>query len=85
MEIIMVVKIRYQDLPERLKQEKRWNVRMSNATNDRIKDTINDKLDDMKVSELQSMVETLGMNSIVLDDFLRDVAQQMYEKLETHI
>jgi hypothetical protein len=39
----------------------------------------------MKVSELQSMVETLGMNSIVLDDFLRDVAQQMYEKLETHI
>ena len=58
---------------------------MSNAINDRIKDTINDKLDDMKVSELQSMVETLGMNSIVLDDFLRDVAQQMYEKLETHI
>ena len=81
----MVVKIRYQDLPENLKREKRWNVRMSNAINDRIKDTINDKLDDMKVSELQSMVETLGMNSVVLDDFLRDVATQMYEKLETHI
>ena len=58
---------------------------MSNAINDKIKDTINDKLDDMKVSELQSMVETLGMNSVVLDDFLRDVATQMYEKLETHI
>ena len=81
----MVVKIRYQDLPENLKQEKRWNVRMSNAINNRIKDTINDKLDDMKVSELQSMVETLGMNSTVLDEFLRDVATQMYEKLETHI
>ena len=81
----MVVKIRYQDLPENLKREKRWNVRMSNAINDRIKDTINDKLDDMKVSELQSMVETLGMNSTVLDEFLRDVATQMYEKLETHI
>ena len=77
----MVVKIRYQDLPENLKREKRWNVRMSNAINDRIKDTINDKLDDMKVSELQSMVETLGMNSVVLDDFLRDVAEQMYEQL----
>ena len=58
---------------------------MSNAINDRIKDTINDTLDEMKVSELQSMVETLGMNSVVLDDFLRDVATQMYEKLETHI
>jgi len=81
----MVVKIRYQDLPPELKVEKGWNVRMSNAINDRIKDTINDNLDDMKVSELQSMVETLGMNSIVLDDFLRDVAQQMYEKLETDI
>ena len=81
----MVVKIRYQDLPENLKQEKRWHVRMTNAINDRIKDTINDKLDDMKVSELQSMVETLGMNSTVLDEFLRDVATQMYEKLETHI
>ena len=54
---------------------------MTNAINDRIKDTINDKLDDMKVSELQSMVETLGMNSIVLDEFLRDVAAKMYEQL----
>ena len=54
---------------------------MSHPINEQIKDTINDTLDEMKVSELQSMVETLGMNSVVLDDFLRDVAEQMYEQL----
>ena len=58
---------------------------MSHPINEQIKDTVNDELDNLTVSELQSMVETLGMNSVVLDDFLRDVAQQMYEKLETHI
>ena len=68
-----------------INKERVRHIKMSNAINDRIKDTINDTLDEMKVSELQSMVETLGMNSVVLDDFLRDVAQQMYEKLETHI
>ena len=68
-----------------INKERVRHIKMSNAINDRIKDTINDTLDDMKVSELQSMVETLGMNSVVLDDFLRDVATQMYEKLETHI
>ena len=69
----------------KINKERVRHIKMSNAINDRIKDTINDKLDDMKVSELQSMVETLGMNSTVLDEFLRDVATQMYEKLETHI
>ena len=58
---------------------------MSHPINEQIKDTVNDELDNLTVSELQSMVETLGMNSVVLDDFLRDVATQMYEKLETHI
>ena len=69
----------------KINKERVRHIKMSNAINDRIKDTINDTLDEMKVSELQSMVETLGMNSVVLDDFLRDVATQMYEKLETHI
>ena len=54
---------------------------MSHPINDQIKDTVNDELDNLTVSELQSMVETLGMNSVVLDDFLRDVAEQMYEQL----
>ncbi len=54
---------------------------MSHPINEQIKDTVNDELDNLTVSELQSMVETLGMNSVVLDDFLRDVAQQMYEQL----
>ena len=54
---------------------------MSHPINDQIKDTVNDELDNLTLSELQSMVETLGMNSVVLDDFLRDVAEQMYEKL----
>mgnify|MGYP000243878793 FL=1 len=54
---------------------------MSHPINEQIKDTVNDELDNLTVSELQSMVETLGMNSVVLDDFLRDVAQQIYEQL----
>ncbi len=54
---------------------------MSHPINEQIKDTVNDELDNLTVSELQSMVETLGMNSVVLDDFLRDVAEQMYEQL----
>ncbi len=54
---------------------------MSHPINEQIKDTVNDQLDNLTVSELQSMVETLGMNSVVLDDFLRDVAEQMYEQL----
>tara|TARA_B100000963_G_C22185696_1_gene476472 strand:- start:183 stop:359 length:177 start_codon:yes stop_codon:yes gene_type:complete len=54
---------------------------VSHPINEQIKDTVNDELDNLTVSELQSMVETLGMNSVVLDDFLRDVAQQMYEQL----
>ena len=54
---------------------------MSHPINEQIKDTVNDELDNLTVSELQSMVETLGMNSVVLDEFLRDVAQQMYEQL----
>ena len=54
---------------------------MSHPINDQIKDTVNDELDNLTVSELQSMVETLGMNSVVLDDFLRDVAEQMYKQL----
>ena len=54
---------------------------MSHPINEQIKDTVNDELDNLTVSELQSMGETLGMNSVVLDDFLRDVAEQMYEKL----
>ena len=53
---------------------------MSHPINEQIKDTVNDQLDNLTVSELQSMVETLGMNSVVLDDFLRDVAEQMYEQ-----
>tara|TARA_R100000995_G_C3460412_1_gene112827 strand:+ start:325 stop:537 length:213 start_codon:yes stop_codon:yes gene_type:complete len=68
-----------------INKERVRHIKMSNAINERIKDTINDQLDSMKVSELQSMVETLGMNSVVLDEFLRDVATQMYEKLETHL
>ena len=54
---------------------------MSHPINEQIKDTVNDELDNLTVSELQSMVETLGMNSVVLDDFLRDVAEQMSEQL----
>jgi|TARA_R100000734_G_C3295847_1_gene87044 hypothetical protein len=54
---------------------------VSHPINEQIKDTVNDELDNLTVSELQSMVETLGMNSVVLDDFLRDVAEQMYEQL----
>ena len=54
---------------------------MSHPINEQIKDTVNDELDNLTISELQSMVETLGMNSVVLDDFLRDVAEQMYEQL----
>ena len=54
---------------------------MSHPINEQIKDTVNDQLDNLTVSELQSMVETLGMNSVVLDDFLRDVAEQMYNQL----
>ena len=54
---------------------------MSHPINEQIKDTVNDELDNLTVSELQSMVETLGMNSVVLDDFLRDVAEQMYKQL----
>lgn len=54
---------------------------MSHPINEQIKDTVNDQLDNLTVSELQSMVETLGMNSVVLDNFLRDVAEQMYEQL----
>ena len=54
---------------------------MSHPINEQIKDTVNDDLYNLTVSELLSMVETLGMNSVVLDDFLRDVAQQMYEQL----
>ena len=54
---------------------------MSHPINEQIKDTVNDQLDNLTVSELQSMVETLGMNSVVLDDFLRDVAEQMYKQL----
>jgi|TARA_Y100001980_G_C14379256_1_gene181785 hypothetical protein len=54
---------------------------VSHPINEQIKDTVNDQLDNLTVSELQSMVETLGMNSVVLDDFLRDVAEQMYEQL----
>ena len=61
-----------------INKERVRHIKMSNAINERIKDTINDQLDSMKVSELQSMVETLGMNSVVLDEFLRDVAAQMY-------
>ena len=49
---------------------------MSHPINEQIKDTVNDELDNLTVSELQSMVETLGMNSVVLDDFLRDVAHR---------
>tara|TARA_B100001057_G_scaffold499284_1_gene609371 strand:+ start:7751 stop:7939 length:189 start_codon:yes stop_codon:yes gene_type:complete len=59
--------------------------KLSNPINDQIKDTVTDELDSLTVSELQSMVEKLGMNSVVLDDFLRDVAQQMYEQLKIHI
>ena len=59
--------------------------KLSNPINDQIKDTVTDELDSLTVSELQSMVEKLGMNSVVLDDFLRDVAQQMDEQLKIHI
>ena len=54
---------------------------MSHPINEQIKDTINDELDNLTVSELQSMVETLGIKSEFLDDFLRHVAEQMYEQL----